>query len=596
MTPDEQQSGETNRKNRSAVPKSESNSSTGILVAQWLLVPGFLIGWKLRRTLGERKWSWRRRGIHRAVRSLIIAASVIGSVMAVGQCAELLLGSQNHEVPPATLVLGIFSAQLALGVSAALATLPHRWALLLRGELPAGQEDALARAGWLAAVADSMLRIRTIRIGRYSRVGTAIHRTPPTYLGVGVADDKRWLLSRLTDKTRRRPRGWFSALGLVILPSPTPRILMLAASGHGKSVAISAVLQASLSQGDRAVFVDCKGDKDDAKYLGDLAEQMGKRAICWPETPMDLWRGDRFTVVGIVKTILPRHPYWENLGGWVLDAITAEAGPWRSTQELLDRLHSPRSVVSDSKTLSALLQRTGSIPAHMAVYQVVAAKLAPIADLIDGGPNSWALDDEDTDLIIVSADIGADVRLAACLSGLIADLNAYRIARRAYDARPMMVAFDEIQVLLGLSQPPDMAWLAEQCRSQRIGLLYATQSLAGLGDSADRILGAGMDVLVGRLDEPDRIVQLAGTRRIAEQGWQKSSGAFTSISTARTQHALRLDPNRLREMPQGTWALMSQGRIGYIAIEQPLLRPQTPSERSESGQQPHQLEPPGNVR
>ena len=50
-------------------------------------------------------------------------------------------------------------------------------------------------------------------------------------------------------------------------------------------------------------------------------------------------------------------------------------------------------------------------------------------------------------------------------------LNSYRIARRDDGDRPMLVAIDEIQVLLGLEQPPDLAWLAEQCRSQRIGLI-----------------------------------------------------------------------------------------------------------------------------
>ncbi len=554
-------------------PQSDRVSDTvSVAIVAWLLLPGLLAGWKLRRALGEKQWSWRRRGLHSATRRLLIIASLLGTYVVVWQGVDLFHNVREDKVDPAQLIVGILAAQLALGISAALVTLPRRWTLLLRGELPAGQEDALARAGWLASVADALHRIRTIQVGRLSRVGSAIHRTPAGYVGVGVAEDKRWPLSRWFDQGRRRPQGWFTALGLARLPDRIPRILMLAASGHGKTVAISAVLQAALRQGNRAIFVDCKGDDDDAVMLAALAEQMGKRTIRWPESPMDLWRGDRHAVVSVVKTVLPRHPYWESLGGWVLDAITVQAGPWRTTKELLDRLHTPRSVVSDSKTLSALLQRTGSIPAHMAVYQIVAAKLAPIAHLIDGGPDSWAIDD-DVDLIVVSADIGADQRLAACLSGLIADLNAYRISRRTKECRPLMVAFDELQVLLGLTQPPDMAWLAEQCRSQNIGLIYATQSLAGLGDSADRILGAGMDVLTGRLDDPDRFAQIAGTRRIAEQGWQKSSGAFTSVATARTQHTLRLDPNRIREMPQGTWALLSQGRIGYLAAEQPLLQP-----------------------
>ena len=65
---------------------------------------------------------------------------------------------------------------------------------------------------------------------------------------------------------------------------------------------------------------------------------------------------------------------------------------------------------------------------------------------------------------------------------------------------------DEVQVLPRLAAAPDVCWLAEQCRGQGIGLVLATQSHAALGKSASRLLGAGMDLWLGRIADPSALV------------------------------------------------------------------------------------------
>lgn len=556
------------------VPESarEQHAEVGTAkFAVWATSFGFLCMWSLRNAVAGCQFAWRKRGPLSLVRRAVIAASITVPVLAVANrhvFADYLDNWQGHLIGVTLAVVGF---QALLGSGAALLAMPQLWALLLRGELPAGKESAIHGAGWRAACSDAKHRIATRRFWMAAHPRVARFFLTSGVVGARIFDDHRWWVARFWDQLSRAPATWIRR-GLVSIPTDMPRLLVLACSGHGKTVAISVLTGEALrmSTRPRVVVIDCKGSRSDADDMRDSAESRGKTVVCWPESPLDLWRGDANECVSIVKTMLPNHPYWESLGEAVLVAISRDAGAWRSTNELFERLRNPARFVSDRATLAVLTQKvSGGIPAHLAVHQIVFAKLAPIADLIDGGADSWALDDEHVDLVVMSADIGADVRLAPALTGFIACLNSYRIARRDDGDRPMLVAIDEIQVLLGLEQPPDLAWLAEQCRSQRIGLILATQSVAGLGESAPRLLGAGMDLLLGRLDDPSVVAPLGGTRRIAEMGWQKKARRFTSTATARSQHIFRIDPNRQRSLDTWSWCLLSKGQIAYVLVPPP---------------------------
>lgn len=532
---------------------------------------GLLIGWALRRPISETTFAWRRTGPRAAARRAVIAAAIatpIAIYVNWTAIAEALTHWRTH-VP--AILAGFVALQVLIGVACALASMPHRWTLLLNGELPAGQEAATKQAGWSAAFADARWRVKVLHGWPFTCASLRSRLTPLPLLGTRIDSDHRRRIIRVVDRLAQAPRAWFTRKW-VTMPQLMPRALVLAESGHGKTVALTSMVVGALTQGARVVMIDCKGSRDDADALRAHAHALGKRVVCWPEQPLDLWRGDANAVVSIVKAVLPAHAYWQALGESVLVAVSQQSGPWRTTAELFERLRNPAAHVRDRKTLALVTQRVSAgQPAHMAIYQMVFAKLAAISHLIDGGDGSVALDDEGVDLIILSADCGADTTLATAIAVFAADMNAYRIGRRTEGDRPMLIVIDEVQVLLALPQPPDLCWLAEQCRGQGIGLVLATQSHAALGDSAGRLLGAGMDLWLGRIADPSALVGHGGTRLTVEMGWQKNTGRFTSIATARTQHTFRVDPNCLRTLPMWAWCVVSGGLIGYAYVPPVIL-------------------------
>ena len=118
----------------------------------------------------------------------------------------------------------------------------------------------------------------------------------------------------------------------------------------------------------------------------------------------------------------------------------------------------------------------------------------------------------------------------------------------------------------------------EQVRSQRIGLIISAQSVQTLGDMGPRLLGAGVDLWVGRIDEPDEVAMLIGTSKVAELAHQgDQSGALLSGRTAaREQDALMVHPQLLRELPTWTWLVKEPRTEPRWAVVPPLAREPSP--------------------
>ena len=71
---------------------------------------------------------------------------------------------------------------------------------------------------------------------------------------------------RMFDHLAHAPRTWFTSKW-VTMPRKMPRALVLAESGHGKTVALAAMVVGALTQDARVVVIDCKGSQDDADAL-----------------------------------------------------------------------------------------------------------------------------------------------------------------------------------------------------------------------------------------------------------------------------------------------------------------------------------------
>ena len=84
--------------------------------------------------------------------------------------------------------------------------------------------------------------------------------------------------------------------------------------------------------------------------------------------------------------------------------------------------------------------------------------------------------------------------------------------------------------------------------------------------------GPGLDLWVGRVDEPEDLVMLMGTAKRAEQAHQGTdNGAiWTGQTAAREQDGLLVDPSVLRNLPTWTWLVKEARCAPTWAVVPPL--------------------------
>ena len=90
-------------------------------------------------------------------------------------------------------------------------------------------------------------------------------------------------------------------------------------------------------------------------------------------------------------------------------------------------------------------------------------------------------------------------------------------------------------------------WLQHESRPR-------PQVVAGMGDEqeAARILGSVETVICHRVNTPEEIIALAGTRKAMEYSTQYASEGATGDGSARMQHQFKIDPNKVRALHPDT--------------------------------------------
>ena len=558
-------------------------AARGVLVVLALAVLPLAAGWLVARPAARHRWGWRRTG-WRGARGLVLSgvACVLGLV-ALGTIVPVA-GANWHHDPTATVVT------VALGLWLALAPLAwgaFRWrsartaTALEAGTLPPHTADRTRRAIREAADADAYARVGwTLREGAPAPL--LPRRQPVTVggrpvLGVVVQDDRRDVLTRWADSTGRRSRAghpWVTGDRLTLPESP-PRAVILGDSGSGKTTLSAALTLGALREGWRVLYLDGKGNPDDAAALVGLARVLGLPVVEYPRQPFDLWRGDGATLARLAAALLPHDgaQHYRDRDAGTLAAVGALTG-WRSSDDLLARLRTPAPHVTRD-ALPALVHRSDGSPAHMATYAAMTAALAPLAGCID--PTGWHLDDdpEGWRLAVVSLDAGANPSAPVMGAAMLAALDAYRVGRSP-TAPPLLVVVDEAGVLLDHPAAPPVARLAEQLRSAGVGLVLAGQSPHSLGEQADRILSSGAALVTLRSAEPEAVVQRIGTTRAAEVAHQSAGGSLTGVTAAREQAQYALDPDRVRSLPPWRVALWQPGWSVVHGVVPPTSHPLDP--------------------
>jgi hypothetical protein len=89
-----------------------------------------------------------------------------------------------------------------------------------------------------------------------------------------------------------------------------------------------------------------------------------------------------------------------------------------------------------------------------------------------------------------------------------------------------------------------------------------------MGDEqeAARILGSVETVICHRVNTPEEIIALAGTRKTMEYSSHYATEGATGEGSARIQHQFKVDPNKVRALPPGAAYVISRGRAMKVQM------------------------------
>lgn len=283
----------------------------------------------------------------------------------------------------------------------------------------------------------------------------------------------------------------------------------------------------------------------------------------FPNEPFDGWRGRAHEIQGRLMEIIDYTS--EGPAAWYRDVAKTTLrlvcehpdGPPRSSGEVLARMN---------HGLLAVAHKGSSAVAALKVEQVAQVRLRYEAffgqtrGALDG---KWAW--EDTQAAYLLLDSLALREETGGLARFLFEDFAHYFTGRKEKAQFCVLIVDEFSALASSS---GMAARVEQARGFNTSLVLAPQVVAGMGDAteAERITGSVESVICHRVNTPEAIIALAGTKQGMEYSTQFAAEGATGAGSARLQHQFKVDPNKVRALEPGMAFLISRGRAMKIKV------------------------------
>jgi hypothetical protein len=374
----------------------------------------------------------------------------------------------------------------------------------------------------------------------------------------------------------RRIRDWIDPTGqAMVLPSQASavRAILIAESGSGKTVLLVDLMLCALAYKWPIVFIDAKGDPDDARKLKELVEGLGLSVAV--NEPWTLFTG---TAAQITEKLMRLWPQAQGDGQFyaleargVLQAVQYHS-PLRSLDDLRDRVKNPGAHVAgpeDNKILTAKT-REGSTAGER-VYNSLRTYLSPLDQWLSA--DGWSYSSRRADVTIMSI-VPVEEAQARLADLLLMDLRNYMATRLTQgDKSPLLAVVDEFPQLVtvsGVDAGDTAGSLFETARSAGMGLILAAQSTAGLSNDETRrrrALASGAALIVGRSKDPEDVVSFAGTQMQMEAS---GAAAGDELRSARAQHTWIIDPNDVRTAADGSfWIIQAGGAAPFRALPNP---------------------------
>jgi hypothetical protein len=401
-------------------------------------------------------------------------------------------------------------------------------------------------------------------------------------LGAPVVGDLAWT-----------QRGW-----VVYPPDVLGRhLVLIGASGQGKSeTALRLAAGAKAVYGWQVFFLDAKGDRAMAERFAAAMQNVGVRRFAQiPERAFDGWRGDATALLNrLLSTVEFTEPYYRDITKMVLSlTVDAPQGPPRSSQALLNRLRldTLRELYADHPDERELDGLQNDQVA--ATYNRYRAFFRALRGQLDG---DWAWEDVDAGYLLLDGLALKDQ--AVSLGRYLLEDFAHYVATRKDSSRRVLLIVDEFSALaIGGT---DAASLFERVRSYSASVVVTSQSYAGLGQGADRILGAAATVLLHQCPDPETLIARAGTapdvllRRSAVE--RLGLGGVKSYATGQVAYAetdrFKVRPEVVQQLQPGECVAICGGDALRLRVSQLRLNggaPQRPPAQPVLAQPPRRV-------
>jgi hypothetical protein len=425
--------------------------------------------------------------------------------------------------------------------------------------------------------------------GTARRVFSRRPRQPPDHAPgadrlAGEADGERgFALARRLAGERALPVDG----GLVVLsPGRLCRhLLVCGATGSGKTETVMRLAYTVACCSDAPVFyLDGKGDRETAERFCGLMSDAGRRTRVFPNEPFCGWRGQPHEIHGRLMEIVDYAD--EGPAAWYRDVaknvlrLVCEHpdGPPRSSVQALERMN--LDTLKAAHPASSVLQ----VLTGQQVQQVrlrYEAFFGQTRGALDG---EWAWEDTLAGYVLLDS-LALREETTGLARFLFEDFAHYFTTRKPRGQFAVLIV-DEFSALASAS---GMAARVEQARGFNTSLVLAPQVVTGMGgdEEAHRILGSVETVICHRVNTPEQVIALAGTRRAVEYSTQFAEEGATGAGSARVQHQFKVEPNKVRALPPGQAYVISRGRAMRIQVLQaPDLRAPLPEPaKLEGGEQ-----------
>lgn len=348
--------------------------------------------------------------------------------------------------------------------------------------------------------------------------------------------------------------------GMVLLsPERLCRYLLVCgATGSGKTETVLRLAWTLAKTSEAPVFyLDGKGDRETASRFCGLMEDAGRRARVFPNEPFDGWRGQPHEIQGRLMEIIDYSSegpasWYRDIAKNVLRLVCEHPdGPPRSSRMVLARMDigGLRTAHDGSSALEALTAD------HVRQVRLrYGAFFGQARGALDG---TWAWEDTNAAYLLLDS-LALREETSGLARFLFEDFAHYFTTRKPREQFAVLIV-DEFSAL---AQGAGMAARIEQARGFKTALVLAPQVVQGMGDEneAARIKGSVETVICHRVNTPEEIVQLAGTRQRMEYSTHYAQEGSTGEGSARVQHQYKVDPNKVRSLDPGAAYIISRGR------------------------------------